>query len=90
MGNLGAVSETPDSEGADEASGPDLRDRVKAVAQPWIDSIEGRLKRQIDARVDDSLDERIDRAVAARLAVLERAVADLDRAVRELQAKGDG
>lgn len=70
------------------APGPDLRERVRAVAQPLIDSIEGRVRKQIDSRVDESLDERIDRAVAARLAVLERAVADLDRAVRELQSRG--
>ncbi|HEV2426969.1 MAG TPA: hypothetical protein VGS61_01980 [Acidimicrobiales bacterium] len=81
------MSETPEEEPRGE-HGPDLRDRVRAVAQPWIDSIEGRLRHQIDSRVDDTLDERIERAVAARLAVIERALADLDRAVREL-ASGD-
>lgn len=83
-----AETDAPEPEAADAAGGPDLRDRVRAVAQPWIDSIEGRLRKQIDARVDDTLDERIDRAVAARLAVLERAVADLDRAVKEIQSQG--
>jgi hypothetical protein len=77
-----------EGEGAPGVPGPDLRERVRAVAQPLIDSIEGRVRKQIDARVDESLDERIDKAVAARLAVIERAVADLDRAVRELQSRG--
>ncbi len=85
------MDETPDPGEGEPAAGepgPDLRERVRAVAQPLIDSIEGRVRKQIDSRVDETLDERIDRAVAARLAVLERAVADLDRAVRELQSRG--
>jgi hypothetical protein len=85
------MGESDDALGGEATPGapaPDLRERVRAVAQPLIDSIEGRVRRQIDSRVDENLDERIDRAVAARLAVLERAVADLDRAVRELQSRG--
>ena len=43
------------------------------------------MKKQIDSHVDEVLDARIDAAIAARLAVLERAIADLDRAVKELR-----
>ena len=46
-----------------------------------MDSIDSRLRDQIDHRVD----ERVDAALAARLSVIERAIADLDRALRELQ-----
>lgn len=87
---MASLTRVEDPTGPDDAGagGADLRDRVRAVAQPWIDSIEARVRRQIDARVDESLDERIDRAVAARLAVLERAIADLDRQVKELLSRG--
>jgi hypothetical protein len=65
---------------------PDFKERVKALAQPLVDSIDARVKKQIDAHVDDVLDERIAAAMADRLAVIERAIADLDRTVSELRA----
>ncbi len=64
----------------------ELRDRLKQLAQPLVDSLDSRLRDQVDRRVD----ERVDTATAARLAVIERAIADLDRAVRELQRRLDG
>ncbi len=64
---------------------PDFKDRLKALTQPLVDSIDARVKKQIDGHVDEVLDARIDAAIAARLAVLERAIADLDRAVKELR-----
>ncbi len=64
-------------------SGGDLRDLLKQFAQPVLDSLDTRLRDQIDGRVDT----RVDAILADRLAVLERAVADLDRAVRALQAR---
>jgi hypothetical protein len=64
---------------------PDFKERLKALTQPLVDSIDARVRKQIDHHVDESLDERIDAAIAARLAVLERAIADLDRALKELR-----
>ncbi len=61
----------------------DLRDRLKQLAQPLVDSLDARLRDQVDRRVD----ERVDTAIAARLSVIERAIADLDRTVKEIQRR---
>ena|SRR5579863_3682502 len=69
----------------------DLRNRLKHLTQPFVDSLDTRLRDQIDRRVDDRVDDRVqtlvDEALSARLAVIERAIADLDRALKELQGK---
>ena len=69
----------------------DLRNRLKHLTQPFVDSLDSRLRDQIDRRVDDRVDDRVqtlvDEALAARLSVIERAIADIDRALKELQAK---
>jgi hypothetical protein len=61
----------------------DLRERLKQLTQPIVDSLDARLRKQIDERVD----ERVDTSLTNRLAVLERAIADLDRAVKRLQER---
>ena len=48
-------------------------------------SIDSRLRDQIDRRVD----KRVDESLASRLSVIERAIADLDRAVKGLQQRED-
>jgi len=69
----------------------DLRSRLKHLTQPLVDSLDSRLRDQIDRRVDDRVDDRVqtlvDEALAARLSVIERAIADIDRALKELQGK---
>jgi hypothetical protein len=69
----------------------DLRNRIKHLTQPFVDSLDSRLRDQIDRRVDDRVDDRVqtlvDEALAARLSVIERAIADIDRALKELQGK---
>ena len=47
-----------------------------------MDSLDSRLSAQVDKRVDQRVDETIERT---DLSVIERAIADLDRAVHELQ-----
>jgi hypothetical protein len=76
------MSDTPDP-GADKPQ--DLKSRLKQFAQPIVDSLDSRLRDQIDSRVD----QRVDSTLSARLAVIERAIADLDRSVRELQERLD-
>ena len=61
----------------------DLRDRLKQMAQPLVDSLDSRLRKQVDERVD----QRVDATLAVRLSVLERAIADLDRSVKELEQR---
>ena len=63
----------------------DLLSRLKHLAQPLVDSLDTRLRDQIDRRVDD----RVDESLSSRLSVIERAIADLDRALRELQERLD-
>src|SRR5271154_51792 len=67
----------------------DLRNRLKHLTQPLVDSLDSRLRDQIDRRVDDRVDDRVqtlvDEALAARLSVIERAIADIDRTLKELQ-----
>jgi hypothetical protein len=82
------MSETTDS-GHDWSQ--DLKSRVKQFTQPIVDSLDSRLRDQVDRRVDqrveEQMDEKIDAALKDRLAVVERAIADLDRALRELEAR---
>jgi hypothetical protein len=77
-----------DSTGGGADNVQEIRRRLKQMTQPLVDSLDARLRDQVDRRVDDRVDERIedivDDAIAARLSVIERAIADLDRAVRAL------
>ena len=74
------------SDANDPSSKPqDLKSRLRQFAQPLVESVDGKLRDQVDKRVD----ERVDEAMASRLAVLERAIADLDRTVNELQRRLD-
>jgi hypothetical protein len=82
------TSDTTDSDGTKEpgnAKTQDLRDRLKQFAQPFVDSLDGRLRDQVDKRVDS----RVDATLSARLSVIERAIADLDRSIKELQDRLD-
>jgi hypothetical protein len=81
--------ESSDSTDAFGEKVQDLRNRLKHLTQPFVDSLDSRLRDQIDRRVDDRVDDRVqtlvDEALAARLSVIERAIADIDRALKELQ-----
>jgi hypothetical protein len=59
----------------------DLKSRIKQMTQPLVDSLDARLSAQVDKRVD----QRVDETLKDRLSVIERAIADLDRAVHDLQ-----
>jgi len=83
----------PEPTGSERATS-DLRDLLRHFAQPVIESLDARLRTQIDARVDErvaeTVPEAVDTALADRLAVLERAVADLDRALRSITERLEG
>ena len=85
------ASEPSDPEGTETPSDPggpkaqDLKERFKQFAQPFVDSLDGRLRDQVDKRVD----HRVDETLSARLAVIERAIADIDRSLKELQERLD-
>jgi chaperonin cofactor prefoldin len=85
------MSDAPESEGSEptsessDATTPDIRERFRQFAQPFVDSLDGRLRDQVDKRVD----RRVDETLSARLSVIERAIADLDRSIKELQERLD-
>jgi hypothetical protein len=62
---------------------PDFRTRFKQLTQPLVDSFDSRLRDQVDSRVD----QRVDATLSARLSVIERAIADLDRSIKEIQER---
>lgn len=78
---MGVVSDTNDPSNKSQ----DLKSRLRQFAQPLVESVDGKLRDQVDKRVD----ERVDEAMASRLAVLERAIADLDRTVHDLERRLD-
>ncbi len=81
---MSETSEPTNDETTSSAKGAgELRDLLRQFTQPVLDSIDHRLRGQIDKRVDD----RVDEVLNDRLAVLERAIADLDRSVKELREK---
>ncbi|MBU6233520.1 MAG: hypothetical protein KJS64_04645 [Acidobacteria bacterium] len=71
------MSESP------KLSAADIKDALRQITAPVIDSVETKLNQQIAERVTSVLNETIEQ----RLVVLERAVADLDRAVRALEER---
>jgi len=74
------MSDTPDPS-ASTSKSQDLKTRFKQMTQPLVDTLDSRLSSQVDKRVD----QRVDDTLKDRLSIIERAVADLDRAVKELQ-----
>ena len=59
----------------------DLLQKLKSYTQPLVDSVDSKLRSQVDGRVDQNVEE----ILKDRLAVLERAVADLARSVKEIE-----
>ena len=59
----------------------DLLQKLKSYTQPLVDSVDSKFRSQVDGRVDQKVEE----ILKDRLAVLERAVADLARSVKEIE-----
>jgi regulator of protease activity HflC (stomatin/prohibitin superfamily) len=75
------MSDPSDDDSTSGFSAHELRARLKQITQPIVDSLDSRLSAQVDKRVD----QRVDESMKDRLSVIERAIADLDRTVHELQ-----
>ena len=69
------------------ADGFDLRGIVKQFTAPMIESLDARLREQVEAHADALLDQKVDAAVADRLATIERAIADLSRSIAALERR---
>ncbi len=87
-----ATSDTDSSGGASSrtADGFDLRGIVKQFTAPMIESLDSRLREQVEAHADSVLDQKIDAALADRLATIERAIADLSRSIASLERRVEG
>ncbi len=87
------ASDTNESSETDGDKAQDLKSRLKQFTQPLVDNLDTRLREQVDRRVDEKLDDRVralvDEELAARLSVIERAIADIDRSLKELQGRGE-
>jgi hypothetical protein len=70
----------------------DLKGIVRQLTAPMIESLDTRLRDQIEAHVDELLDDKVERALADRLRTVDRAIADLSRSIAELEQRvvGDG
>ena len=79
------MSDSSDDDSTGGFSPHELRARLKQITQPLVDSLDSRLSAQVDKRVD----QRVDETMKDRLSVIERAIADLDRTVHDLQDQLD-
>ncbi len=73
------------SDSNDPGRSHELRDRLRQLAQPLVDSLDARLREQVDARVE----QRVTDLLTDKLTVLEHAIADLDRTVTQLRDRLD-
>jgi hypothetical protein len=65
----------------------DLRGIVRQFTAPMIESLDARLREQVEAHADALLDEKVSAAVSDRLATIERAIADLSRTLEGLERR---
>jgi hypothetical protein len=66
---------------------PDLKTRLKAMAQPWIETADAKFQEQVERHITTTVEASVKAMMDDRLAVLERAIADLERRLRELEEK---
>jgi hypothetical protein len=70
-----------DTSEPNNAKPQDILARLKQMAEPIVTTIDNRLSGQVDKRVD----KRVEESLKDRLSVIERAIADLGREIKELQ-----
>jgi hypothetical protein len=87
------MSDATDTNDSEANQAQDLKSRLKQFTQPLVDNLDTRLREQVDRRVDEKLDDRVraivEEELAARLSVIERAIADIDRTLKELQGRSE-
>lgn len=65
----------------------DLRAALKQLTSPMLESLDARLREQVEAHADELLQGKVDAAVADRLSTVDRAIADLSRALQRLERR---
>ena len=63
----------------------DLRSVLKQFTAPMLESLDSRLREQVEVHTDELLTTKVDAAVADRLATVDRAIADLSRRLEALE-----
>jgi hypothetical protein len=77
-----------DDDGAEGRSGSfDLRGLFRQLTTPMVESLDTRLRDQVEAHVDELLGPKVDEAVRDRLSTLDRAIADLSRSLEQLESR---
>jgi len=69
------------------AEGNDLRGILRQLTAPMIESLDTRLRDQVEVHVDELLGPKVDAAIADRLQTIDRAIAGLSRALAELEQR---
>ena len=87
----------PDTVGPDEGptgdgpgaggDGTDLRGILRQLTAPMIESLDTRLRDQVETHVDEMLGPKVDAAIADRLQTIDRAIASLSRSLAELEGR---
>jgi hypothetical protein len=65
----------------------DLKSLLRQLTTPMVESLDTRLRDQVEAHVDELLGPKVDAAIRDRLSTLDRAVADLSRSLEELERR---
>jgi len=73
------------SEERADADGVDLKGIFRQLTAPMIESLDTRLREQVEAHVDELLGAKVDAALADRLSTVDRAIADLSRTLQALE-----
>ena len=87
----GAGSQRPSGDDGATSKGPDegfdLKGIVRQLTAPMIESLDTRLRDQIEAHVDELLTEKLEAALADRFSTVDRAIADLSRSLDALDRR---
>jgi hypothetical protein len=70
-----------------DGDGFDLKGIVRQFATPMLESLDTRLREQVEAHVDQLLTTKLDAALADRLQTIDRAIAHLSRSVDDLEQR---
>lgn len=69
------------------AAASELRNLLRQLTAPVVESLDDRLRGQIATHVDEVLSDKVTAAVADRLSLVDRAIADLSRSVESLERR---
>jgi hypothetical protein len=83
----GATGDGTASDATREDEGFDFRGIMRQLTAPMLESLDSRLREQIEAHVDELLDTKLEDALQHRLATVDRAIADLSRTLEALERR---